>query len=608
MNNTKFDVIVVGGGHAGIEAAHAAATMGSKTLLVTLDLEKIGVMSCNPAIGGIGKGHLVYDISALGGLMPKLCTQTYLQARMLNTRKGPAVQGLRLQIDKHAYNALSRIMLEQLEQLTLHADTVEELIFDAEKRIVHGITTGSGAQFFAPCVILTTGTFLNGLIHIGAQQYKAGRQGEKAVHGLSTFLSHAGLSLGRLKTGTPPRLSRASIDFSKLEKQEPDNLNFLFEFHPHKTISSHTCYIAHTNATTHDIIKNNLHLSAMYNGNITGIGPRYCPSIEDKIGRFPDKLSHHVFVEPESASSDEIYPNGISTSLPLHVQEQYVRSIVGFEHAEIVRPGYAVEYDFVFPHQLHHSLEVKSIKGLFLAGQINGTTGYEEAAGQGIIAGINAHLKAHKKEPFILDRTESYLGIMIDDLVTMSVDEPYRMFTSRAERRLLLRQDNAFLRLTDKGHHLGLVDTELYREFKKEKEIIAATMTLLKTGKNNQELLRLFGSSTCAKTVVKQQLAQDVSDRAAQTIHAELLYGPYLQREAAEIEKREQHKKLMLPTTMNYTDMPGLSKELQHKLAQYKPTSIAQAALIPGMTPAAISLLIFQIKQSHKMFSSERNV
>jgi tRNA uridine 5-carboxymethylaminomethyl modification enzyme len=449
-----FDVIVVGGGHAGIEAAYAAAKMGSKTLLTTLNIDNIGLMPCNPAIGGVGKGHIVYEISALGGLMPKLCTKTYLQARMLNTNRGPAVQGLRLQIDKLAYNQLGKQTLEYTENLTLRQGMVEEIIID-DTRTVRGIKTRDGAEFLAPTVILTTGTFLNGRVHIGTVNYAAGRQNEEAAVNLPEFLKKLGIKIARLKTGTPPRLLRSSIDFSKLEYQEPDNLDYLFEFYPHKATSSHKCYIARTNEKTHAIIKKNLHLSAMYSGNITGVGPRYCPSIEDKIGRFPDKNSHHIFVEPESATSEEVYPNGISTSLPFEVQKEYIQSIVGFENAVITRPGYAIEYDFVMPNQLHSTLELKNVPGLFLAGQINGTTGYEEAAGQGIIAGINAHLKHSGQEPFVLDRSESYIGIMINDLITLSVDEPYRMFTSRAEHRLMLRQDNAFLRLTDRAHQLN---------------------------------------------------------------------------------------------------------------------------------------------------------
>jgi tRNA uridine 5-carboxymethylaminomethyl modification enzyme len=591
-----FDVIVVGGGHAGIEAAHAAAKMGSNTALVTLRKDKIGLMPCNPAVGGVGKGHIVYEISALGGLMPKLCTKTYLQARMLNTSKGPAVQGLRLQIDKHAYNNLSRKILEQVENLTIIEGTVEQVLLDNNRTII-GIQLLDGITIQAKSVIITTGTFLNGLIHIGSTQHAAGRQGEDAVHGLSQFFKRSGLQLGRLKTGTPPRLLRSSIDFSKLEYQQPDNLDYLFEFYPHTVTNTHACYITHTNELTHEIIKNNLHQSAMYNGNIKGIGPRYCPSIEDKIGRFPDKKSHHVFVEPEGASTEEIYPNGISTSLPYEVQKAYVQSIVGFEQAIITRPGYAVEYDFVLPHQLNHRLAVKNIQGLFLAGQINGTTGYEEAAGQGIIAGINAHRYAHNQLPFILDRTESYIGIMIDDLVSLGVDEPYRMFTSRAERRLLLRQDNAFLRLTEKAYRVGLIDEDLFKDFKQEKQIIEDTLKQLRAGKTSTELLRLLGSQNKILQTVSEFSGHTISQRAAVTISAEIMYEPYLRREEKEVQKAMIFKELIIPTAMEFNNMPGLSKELQQKLTKHKPHTIAQAALIPGMTPAAISLLIFKSRE-----------
>lgn len=590
-----FDVIVVGGGHAGIEAAHAAAKMGSKTLLVTLNLDNIGLMPCNPALGGVGKGHIVYEISALGGLMPKLATQTYLQARMLNTRKGPAVQGLRLQIDKYAYNKLSLQMLGGMENLTLRMGMVQEIVIDS-KRTVRGIKTRDGATYMAPTVILTTGTFLNGKIHVGPTNYSSGRQGEEAAFNLPEFLRTNGIALGRLKTGTPPRLLRSSLDFSKMEKQEPDNLNYLFEFYPHKSVETRACYITHTNENTHKIIRDNLHLSAMYSGNIQGIGPRYCPSIEDKIARFADKTSHHIFVEPEGASSEEIYPNGLSTSLPYNVQKEYIQSIVGFEQAIITRPGYAVEYDFVLPNQLNHTLEVKTISGLFLAGQINGTTGYEEAAGQGIIAGINAHLKSHNQPPFILERTESYIGVMIDDLITMGVDEPYRMFTSRAERRLLLRQDNSFLRLTQRAHNLGLIEPQLYQDFKNEKEIVEQTLKDLRAGHSHAQLLKLFGEDECNTQAIIQSTSHTLSERNIQTIYAEVRYEPYLKREEKEVEKAHMHKELKIPHNFNYKEMPGLSKELQEKLTRHKPATIAQASLIPGITPAAISLLIFKVR------------
>lgn len=591
-----FDVIVIGSGHAGLEAAHAAAKMGSRTLMVTLHLDAIGRMSCNPSIGGVGKGHIVYEISALGGLMPQLCSKTYIQARMLNTKKGPAVQGLRLQIDKYAYSNLSKQILENLENLTLRMGMVEEILLD-NNRAVCGIKLQDEAIYTAPNVIVAAGTFLKGTLHIGDKSHSGGRQGEEASNALSDCLRTIGLTIGRLKTGTPPRLFKKSLDFSKMAYQEAENLDYLFEFHPLHVVNSHACYITHTNAKTHEIIQKNRHRSAMFSGNITGIGPRYCPSIEDKIGRFPDKTSHHVFVEPEGATSEEIYPNGISTSLPYEIQKAYVRTIVGFENAVITRPGYAVEYDFVFPNQMLHTLETKTIKGLFLAGQINGTTGYEEAAAQGLIAGINAHLKQTNQKPFIVDRTESYIGVMIDDLVTLGVDEPYRMFTSRAEHRLTLRQDNAFLRFAQKGYHLGLLDEQTYTDFKHEKEIINDTLAQLRSGKNTQELLTLFGNMSLNKEKITAILNKNISPQTLQTIHAELLYEPYLKREQREIQRSQLYKQLILPPALQYKNMPGLSRELQEKLVRYKPSNIAQASLIPGITPAAISLLILKAKQ-----------
>ncbi len=593
-----FDVIVVGGGHAGIEAAYAAARMGSRTLMITLHLDRIGLMPCNPAIGGIGKGHIVFEISALGGLMPKLCTQTYLQARMLNTRKGPAVQGLRLQIDKHAYNKLSKEVLDHTENLTLIMGMVDEIILDDERN-VRGVRTREGETYHCPTVILTTGTFLNGLVHIGQTHYSAGRQGEEAVANLSAFLQKLGLQMRRLKTGTPPRLLRTSLDFSRMEYQGSDNLEYLFEFTPHKVEHKIGCYITHTNETTHAIIKKNFHLSPIFSGHIKGTPPRYCPSIEDKISRFADKTSHHVFVEPESASSEEIYPNGLSTSLPFNVQKEFIRSIKGFEQAILARPGYAIEYDCVLPHQLSHTLEVKSIPGLFLAGQINGTTGYEEAAGQGIIAGINAALKVQDKEPFIINRTEGYIGIMIDDLVTLGIDEPYRMFTSRAERRLILRQDNVFDRLGDKAYNLGLIPESFYKDIKKEHAIVESAVGQLTQGKNNVELMRLLGSGEIEEVHkrIKDTVGDALTDRALQAIHAEVLYGPYIKREEKEVEKTLHFQQLEIPENFDYNDIPGLSIELRQKLTKYKPGTIAQANLIQGMTPAAISLLIFKIRE-----------
>ena len=596
--NSVYDVIVVGAGHAGIEAAWAAATMGSKTLVILLNLDTVGMMSCNPSLGGVGKGHIIFEVSACGGLMPKLATQSYVQVRMLNTRKGPAVQGLRLQIDKYRYSTLAKQALESHHNITLRMGMVQEILVDEKTKQVQGVRLRDGAIFNAASVVIAAGTFLNGTIHIGKAVHKAGRNGEEAAVGLTDCLRNLGITMERLKTGTPPRILRSSIDFSKLTYQEPDDLEYLFEFYPHKTESSMPCYIAHTNEKTHQIIRENRHLSAMFSGAITGRGPRYCPSIEDKITRFADKTSHHVFVEPESAFSNEIYPNGVSTSLPYAVQEAYIRSMEGFENAHITRPAYAVEYDYAPPTQLTHSLEVRTVPGLFLAGQINGTTGYEEAAGQGIIAGINAHLKREGKEPFTLDRTESYIGIMIDDLVTLGVDEPYRMFTSRAEHRLMLRQDNAFLRLTDRAYSLGLVDDHMYADFIKEKELIDGTVVAIKNNKKKkQELLALFLDAEQHKQEIRAILGNELSERAMRTVQAEILYEPYLAREVREIERTNQYRNLALNNLDDYINLPGLSRELQEKLQRYKPATVAQAALIPGMTPAALSVLILKTRQ-----------
>ncbi len=596
MNTThNFDVIVIGGGHAGVEAAYAAAKMGSKTLLITLSVESIGRMPCNPAIGGVGKGHIVFEISALGGLMPKLCTQTYLQVRMLNTRRGPAVQGLRLQIDKFAYNQLCSTTITNTPNISVITASAQELLINAQ-RVITGVKTADGTIYSAPCVVVTTGTFLNGLLHFGQSQKPGGRSEEGVSSSLSISLASLGLKLGRLKTGTPPRLARSSLDFSVMTKQEADQLDYLFEFHPHRTTTTRDCYITYTNELTHEIIRNNLHLSAMYSGNIKGVGPRYCPSIEDKISRFADKTSHHVFVEPEGADSDEIYPNGLSTSLPYEIQERYIRSIKGFEQAIITRPGYAVEYDFVHPEQLNHTLEVKTINGLFLAGQINGTTGYEEAAGQGIIAGINAHLKAHRLPAFTLDRNESYIGVMIDDLVSLGVDEPYRMFTSRAERRLLLRQDNTFLRLTERAYQLGLIEESTYQDFLHEKKLLESVLYDLRQKYTNSQLLKLFGAEYNFEHL-KNLLHPMLNERIAQTIYAEIRYEPYIQREEKEIQKSLIYQDMTIPSSLDYTNMPGLSRELQEKLKRHNPATIAQATLIPGMTPAAISLLIFKTRE-----------
>lgn len=586
----NFDVIVIGGGHAGVEAAHAAARMGSQTALITLDIKKIGLAPCNPSIGGVGKGHIVFEISALDGIMPKLCTQTYLQARMLNTKKGPAVQGLRLQIDKDAYAAAASKIMQETANITIIEAMVDEII--VENQQVQGIRTADGTVLYSNQVVITAGTFLNGLIHIGDLHYSAGRRDEKAALKLSDYLSKLQLRMGRLKTGTPPRLDPATIDFSHLERQEVEPLTHLFEFDAIDVTLRRDCFITHTNEKTHEIIRKNLHRSAMYSGNIKGVGPRYCPSIEDKISRFADKTSHHIFVEPETAAYAEVYPSGISTSLPEDVQKEFIQSIAGFEHAVITKPGYAVEYDFVHPEQLKHSLEVKSIAGLFLAGQINGTTGYEEAAGQGIIAGINAHQKAQGKEPFILDRNESYIGVMIDDLVTMGVDEPYRMFTSRAERRLMLRQDNAFLRLTERGYQIGCVSDLLYNKFIAEKNDLDAAITDLDKRYNNAQLVKAAEQELPIQEIVQNLLGYQVSSRNALSIFAHMKYREYIKREEREIAKVEQYRNLSLAHLDTILQISGLSTEIKQKIKKHAPKTVAQASLIPGITPAAISLLV----------------
>ncbi len=620
MNN-QFDVIVVGGGHAGVEAAYAAAKMGSRTLLLTLDIDKVASMPCNPSLGGLGKGHIVFEVSALGGLMPQLCSKTYLQARMLNTSKGPAVQGLRLQIDKYAYSALAKEYLLNTPNLTIAPHMAIQILTEdigSIKRIT-GVVTTDGKAFYAPTVVITTGTFMKGLVHIGRTRYKAGRRGEEAVYGLSESIAQAmNAPLGRLKTGTPPRLLKTSLDYSKFDQQESQSLDYLYEF-DHMTVEEKIpCYIAYTNDETHDIISNNLHLSALYSGNIKGTGPRYCPSIEDKVGRYPDRPSHHVFIEPEGADIDEIYPAGLSTSLPLEVQLAYIRSIKGCENAVIAKCGYAIEYDFIQPTHLTHTLEAKAVQGLFLAGQINGTTGYEEAAGQGMIAGINAHLRQSNQEPFILSRTESYIGVMIDDLITLGADEPYRMFTSRAERRLLLRQDNVFLRLMPYGKKLGLIDDALYAKFESEKAVIEHCVAYVNAGGNQTPIFKVLHAVEFTSDLQKQSRelltamlteknlsAAALSSRALLNIHAQIKYAGYLHKEQLEAEKAIRYQNLIIPDTIDYAGMQGLTKELQQKLMHYKPATIAQAQLIPGMTPAAISILIFQVRMADKPAQSQ---
>jgi tRNA uridine 5-carboxymethylaminomethyl modification enzyme len=592
------DVLVVGGGHAGIEAAAAAARMGSKTILLTLDKNKIGLMPCNPAIGGIGKGHLIFEVSALGGVMPQLATKTYLQGNMLNLSKGPAVQGLRLQIDKIDYKNAASAFMQQYPNLEVLEATGKEIL--KENSQIVGLTTEEGHVITCKSLVLTTGTFLNGLVHMGLKNFSSGRKDEKAVTDLALSIKNLGLNMGRLKTGTPPRLKKSSIDISVMEEQRSDELDYLFEFHPHKVIHKHSCYITRTNLSTHETILKNAHLSPIYRGDIKGIAPRYCPSIEDKINRFRGKDSHHIFVEPESLSLDEVYPNGLSTSLPLEIQEEFIRTIIGFEKAEIVNPGYAIEYDFIFPDQLKHTLESKSIKGLFFAGQINGTTGYEEAAGQGIIAGINAASLVQSRPEFILNRDQSYIGVMIDDLVTLGVDEPYRMFTSRAERRLLLRQDNVFYRLYKKAYDYNLITTEMFNSIDEEANRVNILVQSIKEDKKSMTTFAQdisSGNPDFVKQVIKDKSLSILNSRELEHVFAEILYAPYKIREELEIKKMNDYRDLLIPATFDFFMIPGLSIELQQKLSKYKPQSIAQVNLIQGMTPAAISLLIFKVRE-----------
>lgn len=603
---TNFDVIVIGAGHAGIEAAYAAARMGCSTALITLRKDRIGWMPCNPAIGGIGKGHMVFEISALGGLMPQLATKTYLQAKMLNTRKGPAVQGLRLQIDKERYALAAQAALAKTKNLTILEDMVDEVLLNDQKQVT-GVLTSSGKTYTTGSVILTSGTFLNGLVHIGQETHPAGRRDEQAVIKLAEFMKSLNLNMGRLKTGTPPRLHRESIDFSVMTEDISDNLDYLFEFQPHKVEHKMSCYMTYTNEKAHQVILDNADLSPVFSKKIQGTAPRYCPSIEVKVTRFANKTAHHVFVEPEtsvttSEMAHDVYPNGLSTCLPKEAQEKFIRSIKGFENAIITKYGYAIEYDFVLPNQLHHTLELKSVPGFFLAGQINGTTGYEEAAGQGIIAGINAALKAQQRPSYIMSRNEGYIGIMIDDLVTLGVDEPYRMFTSRAERRLILRQDNTFTRLGAKAYELGLISKELYDAIEAENQQIATVVAYFEHAKMTKQLAQMISDDKAdeVKTLIKEKALELFgklpSSRALTSMYAEILYAPYKIRELREVQKSEEYRSLIIPATFDYTNIPGLSKELQEKLTAHKPATIAQAALIQGMTPAAVSLLIFRVR------------
>ena len=611
----RFDVIVIGGGHAGTEAALAAARTGAKTLLLTHNIETLGQMSCNPAIGGIGKSHLVKEIDALGGAMALATDKGGIQFRTLNARKGPAVRATRAQADRVLYKAAIRHTLEHQPNLSLFQQAASDLIVDGND--VKGVVTQAGIRFHSTSVVLCTGTFLGGMIHIGLEHYRGGRAGDPSAIALAERLRELPFNVARLKTGTPPRLDARSIDFSKLAVQPGDTpvpvMSFLGnrEMHPRQV----NCHIAHTNERTHDIIRNNLDRSPMYSGVIEGVGPRYCPSIEDKIHRFADKNSHQVFIEPEGLDTPELYPNGISTSLPFDVQLELVRSMEGLENAHILRPGYAIEYDFFDPRDLHHTLETRFMNNLFFAGQINGTTGYEEAAAQGLLAGLNAARRAKGLEGWYPRRDEAYIGVMVDDLIRMGTREPYRMFTSRAEYRLLLREDNADLRLTEKGRELGLVDDERYAAFSTKVDAINAETARLKSTwvLPGSELAAHFGDKL--KEMSREQnmldllrrpeidyrdLPQDdapVTEDVIEQVQIQAKYEGYIARQQNEIERLRRHENTKLPADLDYERIDGLSKEISQKLKESRPETLAEAGRISGVTPAAVSLLLVYLKK-----------
>ena len=614
-----FDGIVVGGGHAGTEAALASARCGAKTLLLSQNIETLGQMSCNPAIGGIGKGHLVKEIDALGGIMAKAIDLGGIQFRTLNASKGPAVRATRAQADRKLYKQAVRYTLENQPNLALFQQTVSDLIVEGNK--VVGVKTQMGLDFRAKAVVLTAGTFLAGKIHIGLENYSGGRAGDPASVSLAERLRELPFRIDRLKTGTPPRIDGRTIDFSKLEEQHGDTPLPVFSFmgkreqHPKQI----PCYITRTNTQTHDIIRAGLDRSPLYSGIIEGIGPRYCPSIEDKIVRFADRDTHQIFVEPEGLDTHEIYPNGISTSLPFDVQYEFVRSMLGFENAEIVRPGYAIEYDFFDPRDLKMSLETKHMDALFFAGQINGTTGYEEAAAQGLIAGLNAARLSLGLESWCPTRDQAYMGVMIDDLITCGTQEPYRMFTSRAEYRLLLREDNADLRLTEKGRELGLVDDERWQAFETKRESIATLQEDLKKKwiraetEEATQVADIWGKPLLKEANLMELLrrpevdvqrllgflegGEAINEQVGEQVEIQAKYAGYIVRQQTEIDKTSRYDHLKLPDSLDYTGVPGLSNEVSQKLKAQRPETLGQASRIPGMTPAAISLLLVYLKK-----------